>query len=180
MADGDEIFPIRPLPLHDVTLPFVQEYGAGKMPLQVVVPPLALRDFELREKAHSLFFSFFFDNGIEPVGQGRPPLLETGLAVPGNDLSIQPVGSFPLIVDDGSVVVAELTELERLCIIVMRSDSRAEASDADRIGKVLLRNIERIRERLFFLACTAAWQEAQRPTRFSGVSEPPLRFGRMW
>ena len=72
MADGDEIFPIRPLPLHDVTLPFVQEYGAGKMPLQVVVPPLALRDFELREEAHSLFFSFFFGNNVKPVGQGRP------------------------------------------------------------------------------------------------------------
>ena len=39
-------------------------------------------------------------------------------------------------------MVAELTELERLCIIVMRSDSRAEAGDADRIGKMFLRNIE--------------------------------------
>lgn len=40
MADGDEIVSVRPLALHYVALPLVQEYGAWKMPLQIVVPPL--------------------------------------------------------------------------------------------------------------------------------------------
>ena len=142
MADGDEIAPVRPLALHNVALPLVQEYRTWKMPLRVVVPPLALRDFELREEAHSLFFSFFFGNNVKPVGQGRPFLLETGLMVPSDNLTIQAVSAFRLCLDKGAVMVAELAELERLCIIIVWSDSRAEASDADRIGKVLLRNIE--------------------------------------
>ena len=58
MADGDEIAPIRPLALHDVALPLVQEYRTRKMPLRVVVSALALRDFEFREEAHSFFLTF--------------------------------------------------------------------------------------------------------------------------
>ena len=142
MADGDEIAPIRPLALHDVALPLVQEYRTRKMPLRVIVPALALRDFEFREEAHSFFLTFFFADGIEPVGQGRPLLLKTGLAVPGNDLAIQPIRPFRLRLDKGAVVVMELPELERLCLVVAGRDSRAEPSDADRIGEVLLRNIE--------------------------------------
>ena len=142
MTDRDEIVPIRPLALHDIALPIVQEYRAWKRPFRVVVSPLAFQGFELREKTDSLLLSLFLGNSVKPIGQGRSLLLETGLPVLGYDLAVQPIRPFRLSFDKGAVVVAELPELERLCIIEAWSDSRAESCDTDRISKMLFRDNE--------------------------------------